>query len=329
MPKSSLFLASALVLSFVLSVPTPSHAEDCVLSIRAQDVSVNPTAPFLNQTARVYATVEPICSGDTEGSVVFFANGTQIGSKPISYKKNGRAEEVWMNWKPTQYGDNVLRIDTKGEGGEVGDSATITIFIDKDSDGDGTGDRDDLDDDNDGVLDTQDQFPTDPTRSRDTDGDGQDDSVDSDDDNDGLYDFEEKPIGTNPLKYDTDGDGVGDKQDAYPLDPKRSKLPEPVPEPTPAPAPAPAAAAPAPTPTTNEPETLIPLAPEGEVLGAQFAAATTTELAADANATSDEKPISLMEWIMAMGGWWLLALIMLLLAFFFFWKSRRKEDDKE
>jgi hypothetical protein len=315
----------------------PVYAQDCVLSIRTQDISVAPAAPFLNQSARIYATVQPECADDTEGSVLFYANDALIGNKPISYRKAGRAEEVWVNWRPSQYGETKLRVDTKGEGGEVGDSATITLFIDRDTDGDGIGDREDPDDDNDGVPDTQDQFPTDPSRSLDTDGDGIDDSIDSDDDNDGLYDFEEAKIGTNPKKYDTDGDGVGDKQDAFPLDPRRWELPPP---PTPEPAPEPVAAVTAESARvaaeTIQPTTLATNADgttEARVLGESFESGyATSGLPEGVNdQTAAEEGMTLGDWLRGFGLWLLLALAFLGLGIFFFWqdKRKRKKDEKD
>lgn len=312
----------------LLSSPAPTHAASCVLSIGAQDISVVPAAPFLNQSARIYATVQPLCNSDTEGSVLFYANDALIGNKPISYKKAGRAEEVWVNWRPTQYGETKIRVDTKGEGGEVGDSALITLFIDRDTDGDGIGDLTDPDDDNDGVLDAADKWPLDPTRSRDTDGDGIDDSIDSDDDNDGLFDFAEQNLGTNPLKYDTDGDGVGDKQDAFPLDPKRSVLPPPEPVVAPAP-PTPTAAAP------TESVVAVASAPdplsEARVLGESFESGYATSGLPDgvnANGNTKDEGSNFMDWLTGFGLWFLLALAFLGLGIFFFWKDRRgkKED---
>jgi hypothetical protein len=56
-----------------------------------------------------------------------------------------------------------------------------------DTDGDGEGDACDLDDDNDGVPDTSDAFPLDPTETSDFDGDGIGDNADTDYDGDGFY----------------------------------------------------------------------------------------------------------------------------------------------
>jgi hypothetical protein len=91
-----------------------------------------------------------------------------------------------------------------------------------DFDGDGIGDNADPDDDNDGVADVSDALPFDATESVDTDGDGVGNNADTDDDNDGLSDAEEGELGTDPLLIDTDSDGVNDLEDEYPLDPSES-----------------------------------------------------------------------------------------------------------
>lgn len=281
---------------------TPATNAGCTLSIRNEDISVLPAAPFVGYAAKIYATVQPLCKRDTEGDVLFYANNKLIGTKPISYKKNGLAEEVWIGWTPAEYGNHSLRVDTKGETGVVGDSASITFFVDRDNDGDGTGDKIDPDDDNDGVPDTKDQFPTDPKKSKDTDGDGIDDSEDSDDDNDGLYDFQEQSIGTNPLKFDTDGDGVGDKDDAFPLDPNRS-APDPVAPPLVIPT------EPASSTVILPTDTNLPT-DEGRVLGA------TTE-----RKTDDKSVFATYPWL------WAIAAGTMFLAFFFLYKSRKEERE--
>lgn len=331
MPKSLLVAIAALFVAISVPWTVSAQGADCVLSIRSQDISIVPSAPFLNQSARIYATVQPECDQDAEGSVLFYANDALIGNKPISYKQAGRAEEVWVNWRPSEYGDTVIRIDTKGEGGEVGDTASVTLFIDRDSDGDGTGDREDPDDDNDGVPDGEDSHPTDPSRSRDTDGDGQDDSTDSDDDNDGLYDHEEGNIGTDPKKYDTDRDGVGDKQDAYPLDPNRSELPPSEPEPEEEPVAEPVAAVTQESVTTlaaNEPDPLG----EARVLGESFENGMATSGLPDGILENGEAPSDGMtwtDWLRGFGLWLLLALAFLAIGIFFFWQDKRKKKAGE
>lgn len=103
-----------------------------------------------------------------------------------------------------------------------------------------------LDADNDGVVDCQDAFPTNPAETLDTDGDGIGNNADPDDDNDGIPDTWEISHGLNPLdatdaaldndkdglsnllEYiagsdpanpDSDNDGVLDGMDAFPINP--------------------------------------------------------------------------------------------------------------
>ena len=66
-----------------------------------------------------------------------------------------------------------------------------------------------LDDDGDGVQDSEDTFPNDPSESVDSDGDGIGDNAD--------------PYPNNPLAFsDSDGDGVSDNLDAFPFDASES-----------------------------------------------------------------------------------------------------------
>ncbi|MDA7777916.1 gliding motility-associated C-terminal domain-containing protein [Flavobacteriaceae bacterium] len=70
-----------------------------------------------------------------------------------------------------------------------------------------------VDSDNDGIADTLDAFPADPTEWSDTDNDGVGNNLDTDDDGDGYLDTTEILAGSNPLiltsiPLDTDGDGI-------------------------------------------------------------------------------------------------------------------------
>jgi hypothetical protein len=88
-----------------------------------------------------------------------------------------------------------------------------------DTDGDGVGDNADTDDDGDGVPDAEDAFPLNQAEVFDTDGDGIGDNLDPDDDGDGVVDsLDALPL--NPAEtVDSDADGVGDNTDVFPADP--------------------------------------------------------------------------------------------------------------
>ncbi|PJA75817.1 MAG: hypothetical protein CO150_04270 [Nitrospirae bacterium CG_4_9_14_3_um_filter_53_35] len=81
----------------------------------------------------------------------------------------------------------------------------INIAIEPDSDGDG-------------VADSKDAFPNDPSETLDTDQDGIGNNADADDDNDGVSDADDAfPL--DPSEWlDTDNDGVGDHTDLFPND---------------------------------------------------------------------------------------------------------------
>ena len=100
-----------------------------------------------------------------------------------------------------------------------------------DTDDDGVGNNADRDDDGDGVRDTIDAFPLDPSEARDGDGDGVGDNADafprdanetSDTDEDGVGDNADEFPNDPGETVDSDGDGVGDNGDAFPDDPHES-----------------------------------------------------------------------------------------------------------
>ena len=91
---------------------------------------------------------------------------------------------------------------------------------------------DDADDDNDGVLDSDDAFPNDPSEWADIDGDGIGDNADTDDNGDGITDLDNDRDGLgnevdddddndtilDVYDFDVDGDSVPNWQDHFPND---------------------------------------------------------------------------------------------------------------
>lgn len=122
--------------------------------------------------------------------------------------------------------DPLERFDSDNDSvGNESDNCPLVINTSQiDTDEDGFGDLCDNDDDNDGVPDTEDDFPLDDTRSEasDADGDGwptEQDPDDNDASNPGteFIDTDGDGIG-NTLDDDDDGDGFADEQDEFPLD---------------------------------------------------------------------------------------------------------------
>jgi hypothetical protein len=88
--------------------------------------------------------------------------------------------------------------------------------------------------DRDGIVDYEEPGYGTDYRIFDTNGDGLADGINllvglppmnTDTDGDGISNLQEIIRGTSPILADTDGDGVPDKQDAFPLDRNRTKLP--------------------------------------------------------------------------------------------------------
>lgn len=238
-------------LALLMILPLSSRAADLSydLGISGADISFSKEL-VAYQRVRVYATIHNYGQNDVAGYVTFYQGDQLIGnSQVISVRANGLADEVYVDWTvPT--GNFNIRAEIKGQDPQddnsTNDMTVTSMFIPlPDNDRDGNPDGLDPDDDNDGLTDEEedkigsdplisdtdndgctddiDDFPRDPLLCLDSDNDGIDDKVDPDDDNDGLTDLKEKELGTNPLNPDTDGDGVNDGQDAYPLDPNRSK----------------------------------------------------------------------------------------------------------
>lgn len=209
-------------------------------------------------TIRIWASVSNNSSDDLLGSVHFTANGNQIGSDQAISALAGKTDEVFVDWVPSSFGTYTVQVSVSpwdNVGDNTGNNSTskqVTVVQDtdrdgtpnssdpdddndgvldeedefptdrdesKDSDGDGKGNNEDTDDDNDGTLDTDDQLPEDPNYTKDLDGDGIADEIDEDIDGEGLLNSEETTIGTDQRNTDTDGDMKNDKEDPFPLDP--------------------------------------------------------------------------------------------------------------
>jgi len=107
---------------------------------------------------------------------------------------------------------------------DISDNCILAQNSDQiDTDEDGRGDICDEDDDNDGVPDTEDEFPLDRLKTGDTDGDTIDDKIDNcpEIENSSQLDTDLDKLG-DACDLDDDNDGISDDEDALPTDPTDS-----------------------------------------------------------------------------------------------------------
>lgn len=186
------FLCFALLSGVLFLFPQNALAESNDLSVSSGDVSVAPSHPLVNTSAKVSVSVQNLGTQDVEGVLQLLDNETLVSSKAVSVRAAGRADDVWFTWRPTSVGLHSLHlriiadVSTPDENG-LNNNAILSVVVDGDMDSDGVGD-----------------------------------AIDPDIDGDTLANDQERTLGTNPLLADTDGDGVNDALDAYPLDKTRS-----------------------------------------------------------------------------------------------------------
>lgn len=174
-----------------------------------RDGSNNGQGAFSNSGGvTIYEFSHPLDSADDENDFSI-APGDVIGFRvSITLLESGdggtvNGDTIFPGVSPSNFGDITTAIDAE-----------------TDTDGDGLVNLIDPDDDNDGVLDSSDDLPLDPSESLDTDTDGIGDNADNcptvsssnnlDSDSDGQGDA---------CDLDDDNDGVPDISDAFPLDP--------------------------------------------------------------------------------------------------------------
>lgn len=177
---------------------------------------------------------------DDDGDGLTDAEEAELGTDPLLMDTDGDGVFDGTDALPLDPSET-FDSDSDGIGNNTDNCPLVPNFHQVNSDDDAFGDVCDLDDDNDGVPDTEDAYPLDPTRSEsndadgdgwpadqdpddndannpgtpfvDTDGDGIGDGTDEDDDNDGVLDVDDAFPLDDTEWSDYDGDGQGDNGD--------------------------------------------------------------------------------------------------------------------
>jgi hypothetical protein len=163
----------------------------------------------------------PICNPDSDGDqYVDAANPQYSGVQdncPLVYNP-GQADSD-NNGVGDACQSAVVDTDHDGVRDSADNCPSVANADQADLDGDGQGDACDSDIDGDGVANSADAFPRDPSESQDSDGDGVGDHADACPDvaNAGQADLDGDHIG-DACDSDIDGDGVANSADAFPRD---------------------------------------------------------------------------------------------------------------
>jgi gliding motility-associated-like protein len=186
-----------------------------VQDLVAPTVITRPLTVLLNANGQASITAAQINNGSTDNCGV-----NSVTVSPSSF--------TCANLGP----NTVTLTVTDVNGNTATATAIVTVSVDfsttGDNDLDGMPDNCDPDDDNDGVLDTNDNCPTQAnTNQADNDNDGLGDACDNDDDNDGVLDgYDNCPMTYNPDQSDIDNDGLGDICDTVEINVSQAITPD-------------------------------------------------------------------------------------------------------
>lgn len=175
------------------------------LSLSVTDISFSKEQPLSGEKIRVFARVFNLGDEDAYGFVVFTVDGSSVSEPQAISVKADTYDDVFIDWV-FEKGNHAVGAEIVGahpSDAELSNNKATreNYFVDASN----------HDADGDGVIDSQDAFPSDKTEWQDSDRDGVGDNADTDDDNDNLSDERELVLGTSIFKADTDGDFIPDK----------------------------------------------------------------------------------------------------------------------
>lgn len=147
------------------------------------DVWFSKTKFFAGEKVKIYAQINNYGSKDASAYVIFYQGQTTVGEpQPISVVAGGTEDAVWVDWL-AEAGPNDITVrivgQTPADSQADNDSITIPVDIVADNDDDGLGNDEDLDDDNDGLPDAAEAVAKTNPLNPDTDNDGVIDSQDA------------------------------------------------------------------------------------------------------------------------------------------------------
>jgi hypothetical protein len=205
-----------LILFLALIFPVTAFAA-ADLRIEGSDIRFSKSPLVAGDEVRIYAKIFNNGSEDISGYATFFQGNAVIAdSQVISVISGGSPEEVYVDFIVPSSSFN-LRAEIRGTDPVDEDTSNNTAITSMFTPV--------LDDDRDGVENGTDNcINVQNANQLDSDGDGKGNACDSDDDNDGLSDEVETELGSSPTNVDSDGDGVNDPDDAYPIDPSKTKI---------------------------------------------------------------------------------------------------------
>ncbi len=214
-----MLVTRGLFVASVFLIPNVVFAGTVDLQLTPSDISFSDDL-IAGSEVRIYVHVTNVGDEDVSGYVSFFQGSVPIGdSQVISVRAGGVPEEVYVDFVvPT--GDFNIRAEIRGtdpEDENDTNNSAVTKLLEPV-----------LDDDRDGVVNEEDNCPSESNANqKNSDDDAQGDACDADDDNDTVSDDVEDELGSDSTISDTDGDGVEDAKDAYPTDVTRSVVPPP------------------------------------------------------------------------------------------------------